>query len=382
MEVDEFLSAMGDVPDMRDNLSKQALRAAAEDAHFWYSSLYVSQHRNKVIQRAKQCMELDASAPSAQPTVSTEQPTVSTERRETVEPCGSPAAVRTQRVTSVVLARKWASWCRAVREKLFGQEEPPFATVQEAADWVQRERFKMLPDMERRLEARRAAAQQISNLAQEAAIDVQFVIREMDYLTPIPGDEVKTTYVYPGSPLHLLEEETREASRRTTFAAQDLVSWVLTGQDPVNPPAFVTKYWLKVSDVDGTDLGYLPKITFTILNGNFSFEDLRQINRVVRGYFGKKNGGRQLTPEHEEVYSLVWDRDGPPAKRTKGAATFWEGIMREYNLRHGQRPYEVWRSVRKAYYDTEKLVSFTKSLRPPAGTEERILKMREGRTDA
>ena len=80
------------------------------------------------------------------------------------------------------------------------------------------------------------------------------------------------------------------------------------------------------------------------VNTELGFDDLFAIYRTVKNALGVKKGKR-LDQQHLELYTLVQEQGDPPHK---GAVKFWESILEEWNNRH-PGDYKEWRSIRRAY---------------------------------
>jgi hypothetical protein len=259
-------------------------------------------------------------------------------------------------ITSDILLKNLLPWVEDLRREGFGGRQPPFGSIGEAADWIER---TSTSDRESRrvVEGQDKIREELDALAGKYA-EVSGIRLTLRYSRPIlkyqkPGNEhVQNVYVAPGTFLDKLARETKDVAGRTGFTEDTLVVHILTGLKPVLP-----RIWL--SQPGGPHLSR-RYATVRFNAADLGFEELRALYNELREYLGGK-GKEGLSLEDWEFWRLIEDMGGPPTKW--GTKTqFWKEAQQRWNREHkndGYTTYGTWEGVRNRYVNLGKRVKAT-----------------------
>jgi len=316
-------------------------------------------------------------------------------------------------VSSALLFDLLEPWRAFLRKAGSGQTEASFETFEEAAAWVEAIADR---DAKRFHEAHAAdlgkAGRELEVLAelfsQEFGLELDLKRPSLSYI----GSDgvVRTRRVWSGTPRTFLWQladriSVLEACLRVPAAL--LTAWVLTDITPVIlavsierqvsilPPDLLEPTWRpvkfettaesrfveKLGDVPGFKLdapsGGLPggierrRFALTFHHGGLKKEDLRQVNALARGFFGRKDG-KPVSAAHFGVWELVRAHGGPPAKGAPRGSVrrFFEAILTEFNAGHRDSRLGGWKSVQRAYQAVLKTVKTPSAPQPARESDE------------
>jgi hypothetical protein len=258
-------------------------------------------------------------------------------------------------ITSDNLLKKLLPWVEDLRREGFGDRQPPFGSIGEAADWI--ERTSTSNGESRRVEGEDKIREELNALAGKYA-EVSGKRTTVTDSRPIltyqkPGSEhVENVYVSPGTFLDKLARETKDVARRTGFTEDTLVVHVLTGLKPILPR-------IRLTQPGGPHLSR-RYVTVTFNAADLGPEELRVLYNQIREYLGGK-GKEGLSLEDWEFWRLIEDMGGPPTKW--GTKTqFWKEAQQRWNREHksdGYTNYETWQGVRNRYMNLRKRIGAT-----------------------
>ncbi len=233
----------------------------------------------------------------------------------------------------------------AIRKDLYGKTDPLFpGDVDAAIEWLIKQANEEAEPLKAKIKQRESEIvslekdinsklMRLSRLAhQECTIDIEALP-----VLPIPL-KIKGRYigidhlfVWPRKPLANLEGRTRFLTWRKNISQHALIAYVLTGIKPI-PIAY--------KKTRGTSfmLEFFRSPTTNELNS---------VIRELKCFF--KRPGYKLKPFHQELYTMVKERGGVPAK---GVKRFWEEIVVEVNKKHPGKysaKHGRWRGPRNVY---------------------------------
>jgi len=254
------------------------------------------------------------------------------------------------------LIKKIFPQIKKIRRDLFGKETPLFPNnLDNAIKWLKKEAKKqaqpfqkavekdktrinkLIKDIEEKLEELSKLAHRESILRIEENPIIPFPLKIRDKFT----GSADGIFVWPKTPLAILEGKTRFLSRETNFTQEQLIMFILTG---INP--FCFKY--KISKE--TKSGEIPKRKVNIeIYRDMNYKEFIKLFHEVRIFF--KSKGNRLNEKHERIYNLV-ARLGPiPLKRKMN---FWLDFQQEWNKLYPDEKYLSSRGPRKAYLTIQK----------------------------
>ena len=267
------------------------------------------------------------------------------------------SSTATDRLLGKALVRALAPEIEDLREVGFGSPTPPFKTPAEAAEWVERTSKADLVEWREGGDDRKRAHAEIDRLAREHRIEIEYRATHLRYQKP--GDEhVKLVYAVPGTYLYRLARETDRIADRTGLPADALVTYVLTGLEPVRSRARCTarENWYTLPT--GEEIG-VNEATITFRARDLTDKELRSLYSMVRGIVSGK-GTKGVGDKDVELWELVQNLGGPP-KEHGSKGNFWKTVQECWNREHANDTYASWEGVKKRYE------SISARLRPPRG---------------
>jgi hypothetical protein len=152
------------------------------------------------------------------------------------------------------------------------------------------------------------------------------------------SDSVQRVIAQPGGALELLAKAVAKISMISGFSAVHVVGFILADVPPLLEPATVSSIKRPVVGPEG--LIWPRQVTITLRTPYLTFEQLRQLYRVVRGAW---NGQRKkpATEGDLKLYWMVKDRGGAPSEYGK-VRSWWEDAARELGLKSGDAARVRW----------------------------------------
>jgi hypothetical protein len=261
----------------------------------------------------------------------------------------------TDRIFGDALVRALAPRIENLRKAEFGSPDPPFENEADAAQWVEQTSKASLMAYRERSEERKEAYNEISKLASEHQIEIDYKSTLLPYHQAPDDEHAKWVATVPGTYLYRLAEETRWIATRTGLPQDALVVHVLTGLRPVRSRARLATRE-NVYKLPSGEKIRANEATVTFFARDLTDKELRRIYNIVRGYVGGK-GTRGLEDLDEYLWKLVQDMGGPPAQHgSKGR--FWRTVQEAMNRRYPGR-YTTSKGVQQRY------VNILERLQPP-----------------
>jgi hypothetical protein len=257
----------------------------------------------------------------------------------------SLAPTPTDYLAGELLVAKLTPWTETLREDIFGRGDPPFETVAEAADWIERtSEADLVPWREKGWERGRAR-EEIKRLADEHGIEIAFKNTNLPYQKP-SSEWVGVVPTVPRTSLMKLALETQRVAKYTGLPQDALVAHVLTGVRLAAPRMRISKPQHMLPLPNGEQV-FARWATVTFFARDLAYEEYRQAYNTIREHVGGKGtegiGYRDLT-----FWWLMQEMDAPP-QNSKTA--FWkEGLRRWKQLYPHAKP-DRWEGVRKKYFD-------------------------------
>lgn len=239
----------------------------------------------------------------------------------------------------------------------FGSQRAPFASVQEAAEWIKKRSAEDLATWRLQGTERSRAHDEIDRLADKHRIELEHKSTLLPYQEP-EDEHIKWTPAIPGTYLYRLAKETQRIAKRTGLPQDALVIHVLTGLKPVRSRVRITRRWSYYTLPSGEQI-HVNEADVTFRALDFTDKELRAIYGTIKRHVGGK-GTEALDDKDERLWTLVQDMGGPPQTHgTKGP--FWRTVQEKMNLAYPDA-YTTWEGV-KARYN-----SILKRLQPPQET--------------
>ena len=169
------------------------------------------------------------------------------------------------------------------------------------------------------------------------------------------SDSVQRVRAQPGGALQLLARAVAKISMITGFSALHVVGFILADVPPLLEPATVSSIKRPVVGPEG--LIWPRQVTITLRTPYLTFEQLRQLYRVVRGAW---NGQRKkpATKEDLQLYWMVKDRGGAPSEHGK-VRSWWQDAARELGLPSGDAARVRWTRLKTKLAELDKLPPMT-----------------------
>ncbi|HHV78527.1 MAG TPA: hypothetical protein GXX40_02745 [Firmicutes bacterium] len=260
-------------------------------------------------------------------------------------------------INSEMLLADLLPLCKVLRKKLFSTEEPPFSSIREAGEWIERtaeqERQRKLAEYG---EERRKAYELVRELSLKYDLGVWLETRSLPY----PGEDgwVHRVPIWAKTPLSLLEYWSRRVSEGTGFSQAGVVGWILTGRKPLVPPVTTRTSLCCCNELEYEGVtvpGLTAKQLTVTFRANLSQAEWTSLRGQLNEFFGKIKK-KAFNDCHATIWRLVNDCGGPPSKGQEGASVFWETIRNEFNQRHPDKPLRTWNGAKKAYFDVMKRI--------------------------
>ena len=259
------------------------------------------------------------------------------------------------RLFGKALVRALAPKIEDLRKGRFESSQPPFETITQAAEWVERTSKADLAEWREESEERTAASAEIERLAHKHRIELEERVTLLPYQKP--GDEhVKWAPTVPGTFLHQLAQETRRIAEHTGLPSDALITYVLTGLEPARSRAQLTmkENWYMLPS--GEQIG-INEATVAFRARDLTDKELRTIYGMVRRHVGGK-GTKGIRDKDVDLWELVQELGGPPREHGR-KGQFWEKVREYWNREHPDEPYTTTNGVKRRY---ERI---SERLRPP-----------------
>jgi hypothetical protein len=250
----------------------------------------------------------------------------------------------TDKIFGDALVRALAPTIANLRKREFGSQEPPFASVKDAAEWIVAQSMADLTTERAQSIQREKAYDEIERLAKEHLIEFDYTSTALPY--KVPHDEhTKEASTVPGTYLYQLAKETYLIAKHTGLPQDALVMHVLTGLKPIRSRVRITRRETWYTLPSGKQIGASEAVV-TFRARDLTDKELRGIYRVIRGHVGGK-GTRGLEDKDEYLWELVQNRGGPPSLHGK-KGPFWQGVLEDFNRKY---PGEITtqRGIEKRY---------------------------------
>ena len=268
-------------------------------------------------------------------------------------------------IESRLLADKIASWTRALRREGFGCDEPPFETVEKAAEWIKSRSKADLCHWRESQECieRGKAIDEIGRLQRKHKIDVDIkVAYHLPYHAERDGFHVDIVDTVPGTFLEKLARETKSAFEKIGVDQDALVVHVLTGLTPIRP---------KVRSRRSESIFRLPngeqlisrREAITFYEGDLKSEQVARRYQASKRYLhGQGAMVRGLKLWETEFLNLVNEMGGWPKSNM---TAFWESAQGRWNHAYGNlHHFGTWQGVRKKFKELNERLGYPS---PPDG---------------
>lgn len=256
-------------------------------------------------------------------------------------------------VTSDFLVRKITSWVEKTREELFGAPEPPFIDdLESAISWIE---TTARIDLENKNPAAASIKKEIYQIAEQQETSVPFLRR--DIFVPV-NNKVKSIFVQPGTLLYNLSRKIETIAGATGFGKPSVITYILTGLEPILPRVNITFQTGRASLPDNGDHKVEKKpvtisrksIVIEIQSADLSPQELKAIYDRYRQEL-KIRKTKSLSKDQVKLFYLVYNRGGPPRE---GAKAFWQDVKEVWNSNPANKPYKSWEGVYQRYKIVER----------------------------
>jgi hypothetical protein len=204
-----------------------------------------------------------------------------------------------------------------VRDDLFGKPEVPFASADDAMEWLRKHGREELKDiLPERDEVVLGSERHFSSFG-DIWFDEDSDTMIADLLAKVEKIRVMTGATYGSVMMHLL----------------------------TNSPLCLMKYMWRGTSYGG-ELFRKPLIAVElIVLGPLTFSEMQSLYRQQRSVFGRTKK-KEINVRHLELYRLV---DGKGTPLVKGVVAFWREVMEQWNQNHPEDRYTTWKGVKTAY---------------------------------
>jgi len=218
---------------------------------------------------------------------------------------------------------------KAIRKAIFGSEEPPFSSLQEAEDWVN------------------VYDTGTFFLEEEKARKWVSVFGKWDGRWEWVADDRIGEKFYGMTRAFWewdkVENEILELSDKTGISPETLRLYVLADIKPLQTPYEISMPGQEYCK--GRRKCWYVNIK---VNTELSFEELLEIYHTVREALGGFRKSKTFNEKHLELYNMVQERGS--ALKDKGTVKFWKSLQQEWNERHKNGDeYTTWKGVKRAY---------------------------------
>lgn len=239
-------------------------------------------------------------------------------------------------LTADYLAELYRYTVKLIRKDVFGSEDPPFKSYEEAVNWIEKKGVSL---------------DELSNV--KKGIDIgkpyKFFFRSNDPITMVyyNKDGIRTNaFAPPKSKLSRVVKIAQQLSEKTDFEWTSFVMYILADIKPLLPPyeVLALQEAKAVYSEDGT-IRYTKSSVTVKLNTELCFDELLSLYNWIRESCGVKRS-KILNSKHLQLYQMVQRRGGP--RKGKGAVSFWKSVMEEWNESY-PGSYGHWKGVKIAY---------------------------------
>lgn len=222
-------------------------------------------------------------------------------------------------IVSKELIKRISPMIKNIRKELFSQENPLFPyNPKKALEWLKRESDKRdftIPEnnIKKSKELRSEILKRMEELEKlthlSYSLDEKIKTRFLPFLTEsgwrrqIPARE--------GTPLGKFKEEIRKLSENYNFTQSSLISYVLTGIEPI---------------VQSYKVNYQKRKINIEIHRPLRKGEIDNIFQETNKLFGEER--KKISEKHRRLYELVEKYEGPPNKKKK---EFWDMILKEWN---------------------------------------------------
>ena len=226
-------------------------------------------------------------------------------------------------LSAELMAASLRPWVEDLRMTYFGSKAPPFYDVKDIENWLAiYNNLLFLP--KEQAERWRGVFKHDLISDELKAVDADGKLYELTHALWI-WDEV--------------ENRVFLTSDKTGISPESLRYYLLGDIKPLQVPYEITMPGGEYCK--GRRKCYYVNVR---INTELGFDELLDIHRAVKDALGVKRG-RRFDQQHLELYTMVQERGGVPAK---GVKKFWESLLQEWDSRHPGM-YKEWRSIRRAY---------------------------------
>jgi hypothetical protein len=239
---------------------------------------------------------------------------------------------------------------KQVRDTLFASSHPPFATYEDAVQWLEQTAAQ---------EAQARAKNQANEALKQTIVEMEeryepppgeplaFHFDLLEYVKPA-DDWVRRMPVWEGTSLATLAGVVRKLADATGFTQASVVAYVLAGIRPL-----LASVSIDMSDGSSNEFHIFRRsATVTLRSPYVTDSQLRKIRKVIRREWHTERK-KPLTEGNEQLLAIVQRHGGVPKDKGHGEhKTFFEQVRQEYNLwvvEHRCKPHKDWRVTRNAY---------------------------------
>ncbi len=257
-------------------------------------------------------------------------------------------------MTSDDLTEKIRPEVEQVRHTLFGSPCPPFATYENAVQWLEQtaaaqEAEARALDPKREL-LRQSICEKLEELQSLTGDGYTLPFRPdlLEYAKP--GDQwVHRVSIWGRTSLADLGSASRQIADATGFSQACVVSYILAGIRPLLVPIRMSTSW----GASNTFNIFRGSVTLALRNPNVTDAQLKTIRQVIRRAW-RTEKKKPLTEGDKQFLDIVHRLGGVPEDKRHGEhKAFFELLRQEFNawaVEHGCRLHKEWKVTRNKYY--------------------------------
>jgi hypothetical protein len=264
-------------------------------------------------------------------------------------------ALNAARGQTAILLSEIDSEVRALRQLLFGLEDPPFSNLQRAATWIRKEDARQpLADKiraEKTYARAKASCASLGNLVGHS-ISLDSHAPMLGFLTGATGRRsqrekgLARVWIAPRSPLARLKQFAVAVANGTGFDESAVVSYVLVG--PRQAP-FLSPYTALIDRVaaqlpGGTRL-QRSVIRFELKVADVPWTELRRIYRELFRILRVAQPTRLLTDREQKLRNAIEAQGGIPRKQEARRA--WDSIAKHAEYPNAQAARVAYGRIRR-----------------------------------
>jgi hypothetical protein len=234
---------------------------------------------------------------------------------------------------------------KRIRKKFFGSRLPPFATSEDADNWINRSFEEAIRHFEERKLMFTALSMKRGDTAKDYNEEAARIAEKLTF------KQLETYYNKAGTQAELEEpvllkclNEARAIAEATGFLRYPILVFILTD---IEPRLF------RINTDVREEVHKLPSKTKIVnryavltLRGEVAFPELYSAYKDIRKQLGIRRK-KDFKEKHLNIYRLVQEEGEPP--EGEGTVAFWRSVENKWNSLYPKNKYKHWKSIKMAY---------------------------------